>query len=43
MNLALPSSKLPLVYRNTLTPLVTTLPYIDQELDYHTKQQVLST
>jgi len=39
-SLALPSSKLPLVYRNPLTALVTTLPYIDEELDPIQKRKV---
>ncbi len=33
MNLALPSSKLPLVYRHPYQGFVTSLPYIDGEID----------
>ncbi|KAM3128738.1 hypothetical protein pb186bvf_019150 [Paramecium bursaria] len=37
---ALPSSKLPLVFRNPLQKLVTSLPYIDDELDRNTLKKV---
>jgi len=39
--LALPSTDVPLVFRNPLSSLVTSLPYIDGEMDSRTKREVL--